>query len=136
MKRLAPLILAGCSYHAGAFSDLHGEFDGHRQTVGCVDLAIDKGSPSEGPVVSYAFGNRCRYPVPVDFTAIHVRGHNADGIEHELVAFDPNHELRPLTLDALISARENIEYVGNYDHVCIDLTGFTNAAPQQAVVCQ
>jgi hypothetical protein len=137
VKRLALLILAGCSYHPNAFSDIHGPFDGHHQTIGCLDLAVDNGEPSEGPVVSYAFGNRCRYPVPLDLTAVHVRGHSADGVEHELIAFDPNHELRPLELDALLSGRENIEYVGaGMTNICIDLTGITNAAPQQAVVCQ
>lgn len=133
-------MVVGCSYHGDAFSDIHGSFDGQRQTIGCVDIAIDKSDdPSnEGPVVSYAFGNRCRYAVPLDFTAVHVVGRTADGATHELVAFDPHHEIQPLSIDALITGRENIEYVAPEPivEVCVDLSGITNAPVQTPWVCR
>jgi len=141
LKRLVGIaFVAGCAYHGGAFSDIHGSFDGQRQTIGCVDIAVAKSDDAsgEGPVVSYAFGNRCRYPVALDFTAIHVRGRTADGAIHELVAFDPQHEIQPLSIDALITGRENIEYVAREPmvEVCVDLSGITNAPVQTPVVCQ
>lgn len=141
MKRLVGLtFVAGCAYHGGAFSDIHGSFEGQRQTIGCVDIAVETSDDptAEGPVVSYAFGNRCRYPVPLDFTAIHVRGRTAEGATRELVAFDPHHEIKPLSIDALITGRENIEYVTHEPmvQICVDLSGITNAPVPTPWVCR
>jgi hypothetical protein len=140
VKRLAGIaFVAACAYHGGTFSDIHGSFDGQQQTIGCVDISVAKSDdPSgEGPVITYAFGNRCRYAVPLDFTAIHVRGRTADGATHDLVAFDPRHEIQPLSIDALITGRENIEYVAHdrMVEVCVDLSGITNAPAQAPWVC-
>ena len=137
VKLVGIALVAGCAYHGGAFSDIHGTFEGPRQTIGCVDIAVAKTEEPTGPVIAYAFGNRCRYPVPLDLAAIRVRGRTADGATRELVAFDPNHEIRPLAIDALITGRENIEYVAHepLTEVCVDLSGVTNAAPQTPWVC-
>jgi len=49
--------------------------------------------------------------VTIDLASLHVSRAHEDGIEHDLIAFDPQHELRPDPLDAMFSGRENIEYV-------------------------
>ena len=114
---------------------------GTRQTIGCVDITVDKGSDAlaEGPVVSYGFGNRCRHPTTVDFASVRVRGRTADGAEHDLIAFDPQHELRPEPLDAMFFGHENIEYVSTQPivQVCVDIGGITGEQPHdERWVCQ
>jgi hypothetical protein len=131
------LAIAGCTYRAGTFEGMTGT----RQTIGCIDITVDKGTDqlAEGPVVSYGFGNRCRYPTTLDFTQVRVRGRTADGVERELIAFDPQHELRPLSLDAMFYGHENIEYVSAQPvfNVCVDIGGITGEQPHnESWVCQ
>lgn len=131
MNRLLLVVFVGCTYYPNSYRDLRGSFPGTRETVGCIDIAVDKGSDAlaEGPVVAYAFGNRCRHPVWVDLSALHVRGRTEDGVEHDLIAFDPQHELRPEPLDAMFAGRENIEYVSTQPvvQVCVDIGGIDGA---------
>ena len=138
MNRLLLLLLAGCTYTSGSFSDFRGAFPGTRQTIGCIDLAVGRSAdPSaQGPAISYAFGNRCTRPVTIDLASIRAHGHDADGLEHTLVAFDPQQELRPLPLDSLFFGRETIEYsapgVQQIFDLCVDIGGVNADAPRTA----
>lgn len=127
------VVLAGCTYYPDSYRDVRGSFTGTHQTVGCIDIAVDRGSDTlaEGPVMAYGFGNRCRHPVWVDLSALHVRGRTEDGVEHELIAFDPQHELRAEPLDTMFAARENIEYVSTQPvvEVCVDIGGIEGTQP-------
>jgi len=135
VNRLLLLALASCSYKAGSFGDFRGAFPGTHQTIGCIDLAVGRSADpaASGPAISYSFGNRCLHPVTIDLASIHARGHDADGLEHALVAFDPLQELRPLPLDSLFFGRETIEYSARiplpiYD-VCVDIGGVNGDEP-------
>jgi hypothetical protein len=125
VNRLLLVVLVGCTYYPDSYRDFRGSFPGTRQTVGCLDIAVDKGSDAlaEGPVLSYGFGNRCRHPVTIDLATLHVRGRTEDGVDRDLIAFDPQHELRPEPLDAMFAGRENIEYVSTQPivQVCVDI---------------
>jgi len=134
------LVLAGCSYKAGSYSDFRGPFPGLRQTLGCIDLAVGRsGDPSaDGPAVSYAFGNRCVHPVTIDLATIHAIGHDTDGVAHPMVALDPQRELQPLPLDALFFGRETIEYSARVpvNDICVDIGGINGDEPRtESWVC-
>jgi len=128
------LLAAGCSYKAGSFTDFRGAFPGTPVTIGCIDLAVGRSADraAEGPAVSYAFGNRCLHPVTIDLASIRARGHDADHVEHALVAFDPQQELRPLSLDALFFGRETIEYSARVPirDICVDVGGIDGVEPR------
>lgn len=123
---------AGCSYHAGSFRGPWSEFPSQRVTLGCVDLAVgrDDRGYARGPVVEYAFGNRCDHRVELDLASLRVVSRGVDGELRPLVAYDPRRELRPLPLIALSSGSESIEYRDAYDtpaaahaSICIDVGG-------------
>ncbi len=104
---------AACAtYRAGSF-ELRGEpMRGERTTAGCLDLAVDvaRDAVATGPVVEYAFGNRCDRAARIDLGGVRVTGRTSAGEEVAMVPYDPYGEIRALALDARGFGRERIEY--------------------------
>lgn len=142
---LSCTALTGCAYRAGSYENGSGVFPGTRTTAGCLDLAVAvvPHAPKPGPVLQFNFGNRCTRPVPLDFTALRVIARDDTGFERPLVPFDPRGELRPLMLEAALSAREMIEFRDPYgvyfsnatSTICVDLGGITPDTSSVAPVC-
>jgi hypothetical protein len=122
---LGSLVLVGCAYQPDSFSYARESFTGVYVTVDCLDLAIDheKQVAKSRNVITYAFGNRCDEPVVVDLAAVKVLGHTGDGTEMPLYAFDPEHEIRTMRIDARAVGKEAIEYPskGSLANMCIDV---------------
>jgi hypothetical protein len=130
------LLLSGCAsaYEPGSFVS----FVGEHHALGCIDVAVTKYRPINGPVVGYAFGNGCDRTVTVDFASVHALGKTKSGIEVELTAFDPRHEIVPTALGPRLTAREAIEYRSEQpvESVCIDIGGLDTSAPRRSLwVC-
>ncbi len=130
---LGCVLLAGCAYQAGSFSDYYGAFPGRHVALSCLDLGVQvRGEELEDPVVAYQLGNRCEHAVMVDLATVHVIARDLDGREVALTAYDPNHELRVLPLAASWGAREAIEYRGiaaaNANEVCVDVGNIERGA--------
>src|SRR4051794_7484093 len=54
---IAPLLWGGCFYAPGSSASLGAPFVGVREPIGCLDLAVARGSDAvatAGPVVAYA----------------------------------------------------------------------------------
>src|SRR5688572_558692 len=106
------VALIGCAYSPGSFSHFRQGFPGQRTTVGCLDVAIERRPDliGGGTVLAYEFGNRCDRPAIVDLSRVTVVGRTYEGEQHELRAFDPSAEIRPLKLDGRLAGREAIAY--------------------------
>jgi hypothetical protein len=129
------VAVAGCSYHAGTYADYRGGFPGTRFTTPCLDLAIGpaRDPQARGPVVSYAFGNRCDHRVTLDLASVRAIARELDGRQRPLVAYDPRGEIEVATLGALGFGREQIEYVdpvGAAAEWCVDIGGIDGSAPR------
>jgi hypothetical protein len=128
-RAVVPLIAAGClSYTPGSYRDVVRAWPGQRVTLDCLDLAVQvvRDDQVPGPVVEYAFGNRCERDVPVDLGAARVVVRDDDGREHALAAYDPGHELRSVALPARMTGRERVAYDGDFGErdlaqVCVDV---------------
>lgn len=110
---LATGACAACAtYRAGSFEASGEPFLGERTTAGCLDLAVDvaRDAVATGPVVQYAFGNRCDRAATIDLASVRVTGRTASGEEVAMVPYDPYNEIRALPLDARAFGRERIEY--------------------------
>lgn len=137
--------LSSCAYRAGSYENGSGVFPGTRTTAGCLDLAIAvvPHASKLGPVLQFSFGNRCTRAIPLDLTALRVVARDDTGFERPLVAYDPRRELKPLELEAALSARELIEFRDPYGPyfsnagttICIDVGGVTPDASQTGPVC-
>jgi hypothetical protein len=133
--------VAACStaYQPGSITTSR-SFDA-RLTLGCLDVGLSRvRSEHDGaPIVGYAFGNGCDHRVMVDLASVHVTGKAIDGRETPLVAYDPRHELRVLTLPARLAAVEYIEYSGAaqaYAKVCVDAGGIAADLPRsEQIIC-
>lgn len=128
--------LAGCAYRPGSFRQPLGkaEFRGERATAGCLDVAVlARTSATASQVVEVHFANRCDRPTVVDFPALRSTGRDAEGREHALAIYDPAGQLRPLTLEARVAAREVIELQATSDagiHLtgaCLDIAALARA---------
>ena len=136
---LLPLALvAGCfHYHPGSFADFRTQrWAGTRVALPCLDLAIDVARDEQvsGPVVTYAFGNRCDHDVTLDVGAVRVVARDDRGRELHLAAVDPRREIHPLALPALFYDTERIEYDGDFAErelvqVCVDVGALERPAP-------
>jgi hypothetical protein len=122
------LALAACAYQPGSYrvpwtsqlpeAELPAfepyDFPRQRVTLGCVDFALGRDdwwtTMATGPVIEYAFGNRCEHRVALDLGSVRVVARDRAGNAHELRAYDPHGELRPLPLIATGSGVERIEY--------------------------
>jgi len=131
-------ILAGCIYHPGSFEDPVGtSFPGTRATVGCLDVAVAaaKDDRATGPVIEYSFGNRCDHRVVVDLRGVRAVGRDATGQTRELRLFDPDAEVKPAELDALVAASEQLEYLDRDGaallSVCVDIGGVESDTPRR-----
>jgi hypothetical protein len=129
--------LAACAYKPGSYSYLKQGFAGHRVTIGCLDLAIVRRPDTpDGAVVEYQFGNRCEHPSPVVIPVV-ATGRTPGGKDRELFAFDPNGEIRPLTIDGRSYGNETIEYRADDDYgtveICIDAAAIARETPTQRV---
>lgn len=137
--------LSSCAYRAGSYENGGGVFPGTRTTTGCLDLAIAvvPHVSKPGPVLQFSFGNRCTRAISVDLTALRVVARDDTGFERPLVPYDPRNELKPLELEAALSARELIEFRDPYGPyfskaattICIDVGGVTPDASHVAPVC-
>ena len=109
--RAALLLVAGCMtrYRAGG---LAADPRTQVQQLGCVDVGVEIGRRSEakGPVIIVSLGNACEHSVGVDLAALHVVGGNDVGQTVEMIAYDPDHEIRPRRIDGLVEGTEWIEY--------------------------
>lgn len=140
----AALTGSGCYIYAPhSFTDLGTPFPGaHVALGGCIDLAVgyaeDAQTGPRGRVIEYSFGNHCYHHVDVDLASIRAVEYGADQIVRPLVVFDPRHELRPLSLDALWLGHERIEYDAvdvaagaPGSAICVDVGGLDRSAPTQ-----
>lgn len=122
---LGSLVLVGCAYQPDSFSYSRETFTGVYVTVNCLDVAVDhqKRVAKSRNVITYSFGNRCDEPVVVDLATVRVYGHANDGTEQQLFAFDPDHEIRTMRIDARAVGREAIEYPskGSLANMCVDV---------------
>jgi len=104
-------LLAACAYRPGSFTGPEGPFPGQYATTGCLDVAVGAADDpaATGQVVELHVANRCDHAVTIDLRAVRARGRDTAGRERVLAAYDPQHEIRPLPLEARQVAREVIE---------------------------
>ncbi len=123
----------GCGYRAGSFADSTSTFPGTHLALGCIDLAVALSSDpvATGPVIGYAFGNRCRREITLDLASIRAVARDPSGGDRQLTAFDPDHEIKPLSLPPAMTGREAIEYRGvdKVSVICVDVSGADRSAP-------
>ncbi|MGE0550613.1 MAG: hypothetical protein AB7R00_26345 [Kofleriaceae bacterium] len=126
----------GCAYQPGSFARSGSPFVGLHTTVDCLDIAIARRDDISGePVLAYEFGNRCDHPATVDFASVAVIGRGADGQEHRLAPYDPNHEIAGLAVDGRRAGSEVIAYSGGSQivQVCVDVASLARQAPARWV---
>ncbi len=129
MEKAWLIAVGACVYQPGSFADVQGGFGGTRVRMGCLELAVGPATDPNvpGPIIAYDFGNRCEHAIDLDLASVHVIGRDTKGVDHELVANDPNHEIRVATLDARWMGREQIQYRGQSPatlvSVCVDVGG-------------
>jgi hypothetical protein len=133
MRLVAVCALAGCGYKPGSYASMNHRFAGQRVTVGCLDLAIARHADTpDGVVVVYEFGNRCDRPSPVEIPTT-ITGKTPGGKERALFAFDPNAEIRPLSIDGKSFGSETIEYRADDDYgsvdICLDAAAIAHQTP-------
>lgn len=131
---LAALLLLGCAYKPGSFSHVTGGFHGQRTTVGCLDVAVERRADVQaGPVLAYAFANRCDLPTTIDLAAVPVIARSGAGDER-VRPYDPRRELAPTPLDGRTEAAEALAYTGSDDtrdgELCVDVGALGHAPPQ------
>ena len=113
------------------------KFDGQRVALSCLDISIIRRADTpDGVVIEYQFGNRCEHPSPVVIPTV-ATGRTPGGKEREVFAFDPNGEIRPLTLDGRSHGAETIEYRPDDDYgtveLCIDAAAIARETPAKTV---
>lgn len=119
---LALIALTGCAYKAGSFKSMVQDFDGTRASAGCLDISVDRRPDVDrGPVLAYAFGNRCEEPAMVDLADAVVVGRAGDQILR-LSPFDPREEIVARRIDARAVGGEAIAYVSTarMPELCVD----------------
>jgi len=122
--------VVGCAYQPGSFSSPLREFVGQRVTVGCLDLAVDRRADlSIGPVLAYAFANRCDHAAVVDLGAAAVIGRSAAGGELALRPYDPRGEVHAAEIDGRDVGGEALAYTAERTMVrlCVDAAGLAHA---------
>ena len=101
--------------------------------MGCIDVSVERRPDliGGGTVLAYEFGNRCDRPATVDLSRVSVVGRTYEGDQTELRAFDPNAEIRPLTIDGRAAGKEAIAYPAHtsFAEVCIDAASLAHEAP-------
>jgi hypothetical protein len=134
---LAIAVVGGCFYAPDSFHNFD-PFPGKRVKLPCLDIAVTltEDDRATSPVVQYSFGNRCTHGTIVDLGAVRA----TDGSGNELHAYDPRHELVPLSLDAWWGSTEEIMYVAESgpmpNVVCVDVGAAEKVAvPQAHWVC-
>lgn len=134
---------SGCYfYEPQSYLDLGTPFPGaHVDLGGCIDLAIGYADDAQtgpgGRVIEYSFGNHCYHRVDLDLGAVRAIEYGADRVARPLVAYDPRHELRAMSLDALWLGHERIEYdapgvaPAPGSAICVDVGALDRSAPRQ-----
>lgn len=126
-------VLAACAYQPSSFGSSHRPFPGQHATIGCLDLGIDRRPdlPGGKAVLTYEFGNRCDQPALVDLASVWVYARNAQGQTVQMLAFDPQHEIRASRLDGRAVGREVIAYESSIaiHSICVDAASIAHAAP-------
>jgi hypothetical protein len=132
---------AGCiSYSEGSFHDGGEPFVGRRIALDCIDVAIapTQDATAKGQVLAFTFGNHCTSSIAIDFSKVVAVGRYADGTR-ELHAYDPNHELRALRIDAGNIAREEIAYLADDGTTptatCVDVESIESEHAPKHWVC-
>jgi hypothetical protein len=131
------VLIAGCAYKPDSFHSHSHPFTGQHVSAGCLDLAIERRPDliGGGAVLAYEFGNRCDRPAVVDLARVNVVGRTFDGRELNLAAWDPRHEIRPLTLDGRAIGNEALAYRNKdaFAEVCVDAASIARATPERWV---
>jgi hypothetical protein len=101
-------MLAGCIYSHGELAT----FPGSHVQLSCIDLGVASYTDdvARGPIVDYHFGNRCAHDTVIDLATVRATARQQDGRVVKLRAYDPDRELRPVTLYARLSYDEQIAY--------------------------
>lgn len=144
-RRSAPLALAlalalggGCAYSAGDYRHGGSAFSGHRDRVGCLDVAIERRPDIDAravggyaAVLGYRFGNGCDHPVRLDLGELHVFGVDAEGDRLSLRAFDPRTQIRVARLAGRTAGGEVLAYAAPRPlvEVCVEVTSFGALLP-------
>jgi hypothetical protein len=132
--RVLPLVALVACYHydPGSFQGMVGT----HVVLPCLDVAVwvQRDDQVPGPVVNYAFGNRCDHDAMVDLGAARVVARDDKGRELHLAAADPNREIRPLAMPARLAGQERIAYDGDFaervlDQVCVDVGAIDRSGP-------
>lgn len=127
------VALIGCAYRPGSFSHFRQDFPGQRTTVGCIDLAVERRPDltSGGAVLAYEFGNRCDRPATIDLANVRVKARTYSGTDLDLVAYDPDWQLRPLEIDGRAAGKEAIAYPADerLAEVCVDIASVVQQGP-------
>jgi hypothetical protein len=129
--------LAACAYKPGSYAYMKQTFPGQRVALSCLDVSmIRRADTPDGVVIEYHFGNRCEHPSPVVIPVV-ATGRTPGGQEREVFAYDPNGEIRPLTLDGRSYGNETIEYRPDDDYgtveLCIDVAAIARETPAKKV---
>lgn len=129
-----------CGYQPGSFTSSPRSFQGQRVTEGCLDLAVHRRpdrviGPAVGPVLAFAFGNRCDRPAVVDLATVAVLGRTRDGGEVALRPYDPRAELAALWLDGRSTGGEAIAYptARAISEICVDTASLARVRPARWV---
>jgi hypothetical protein len=91
----AALPCACSAYEPGSLRHARDTYD--VRTVGCLDVAV---RALRDPVIAFSVGNRCAYPVGVDFRALRVVAIAEDGSVFHPDPSDPRGELHEAVIDA------------------------------------
>jgi hypothetical protein len=103
---LAAPLSCGHAYDAAAFPRPSND-DTDVRTLGCLDVAV---RALRDPVIAFTIGNRCAWPVGVDFQAVRVRAWSATAEEYAPFPYDPRAELRRAALDAHAMAEVTLDF--------------------------
>ena len=139
-------LAAGCAYRPGSFSPpgSPAAWPGEHATVGCLDIATHArpaGADRVGQVVAVWFANRCDHAITIDFTTLRATGRDAEGRELSLAIHDPDHQLRPLPLEARLTGHEVFELRSASQpdvpirSACLDVAALVADAPAERWVC-
>src|SRR5690242_20097827 len=87
---LVALPVSGCAFQAGTLLAQSGGDISAGAALGCLEVSIGE---ARDPQVRFDFGNRCRWPVGVDFRAVVVTAYTVEGAPVLLAPSDPRDEL-------------------------------------------
>jgi hypothetical protein len=130
----AALPLSCAAYEPGALRYAHDTYD--VRTIGCLDIAV---RALRDPVIAFTVGNRCEYPVGVDFRALRVRAFAGDGSVYHPTPGDPRGELHEAVIDAHAIADVALDFPVpvSTPSFCVDVAALNvdTPAPRSEEMC-